>query len=206
MVVLAHCSRPLSTGIVALTCLADEEIPPGEAFLIIGYVLEKLASSSCWFPRGGMRLRFSDVPFSTCCVSCREIIALNHFCSMWPILRVWACMGWFSESLQTRNKGWQSCPHSLLVVTRYAISPQFLFLLHPVAQWMSSGEADIQPWNDIPVTSCCWHSQTLQSVSFLGLGKEIPLRWGSKELLFPSLAMAPNNLFQQVPFSYYRAW
>lgn len=172
MVFLAHRPQTLSTWMVALPCLADEDIctlpTSQEAFLTIGDVLENLASSSCWLPGGGTMLHFPDVPSSTCCVSCREIRALHLFCSMWPILRVWACMGLFLKSLQTRNKGWQPCPHSSLVVSCSATSPQFGFLLPPVAQWVSSGEADIQPWNKIQVISCCWHPQTLQSDSFFG--------------------------------------
>ena len=79
---------------------------------------------------------------STCCVSCREIVALNLSSSLWPSDMWDYCLNLF----KTDNKGCHFCPHSLLV-SCLVISPEFLFPLHPGGQPTSSGEADVQKWN-----------------------------------------------------------
>ena len=88
-------------------------------------------------------LHFSAVLwFSTCCVSCREIVALNLCSSLWPS-DMW---DYFLNLFKTENKGCYFCPHSL-VASCLVIAPEFLFPLHPGGQPMSSGEADVQKWN-----------------------------------------------------------
>lgn len=96
MAVLAHCPWTLH-GWLLSHALLMRKCPQG-SFVVIGDVLKDLALASCRLPGGGVRLHFSDVPFSTCCVSRTGIIALNLFHSLWPILRMWARVGVFSES------------------------------------------------------------------------------------------------------------